>query len=201
KTAGSQSITVQDVTPNTAIIPATQSNILMQPAAADHLQVAGFPLSVIAGTSHSFTVTALDPYGNTATSYLATVHLTSRHMQQDMLPADYTFTSSDAGVHNNFSATLNTSDMNQWIMAIDTVNAGINGMEGGINVVSMQPTAGIIAPAANASGFNGVPGQPLVYALNASESGLDSSTSYTFTVTWGDGSMQTVSGPSGTQVS
>jgi hypothetical protein len=75
------------------------------------------------------------------------------------------------------------------------------GTESGITLVSMQPTAGIIPPVVNASGSNGVPGQPLVYTLTASESGLDANTVYSYTVKWGDGSVQTLSGVSGIQVS
>jgi Ca2+-binding RTX toxin-like protein len=63
-------------------------------------------------------------------------------------------------------------------------------------VVSVQPTAGISGPSI------GVPGQPLVYTLTASESGLPADTVYSYSVQWGDGSpVQTVSGTSGTQVS
>jgi len=199
KTAGSQSITVQDLT-RTTIVSATQSNILMQPAAASTLQVSGFPSSVIAGAAHSFTVTAFDPYNNVATGYRGTVTFSSSDTQA-MLPANYTFTSGDAGAHTSFSATLNTGGT-QSITATDTVNGSIKGAEMGIMVVSMQPTAGIIGPPANASGSNGVPGQPLVYTLTASESGLDPNTVYSYTVQWGDGSpAQSFSGPSGTQVS
>src|SRR5205823_4027535 len=60
-TAGSQSITVQDST-KPAIISATQSNILMQPAATSQLVVSGFPADVTAGVSYEFTVIAKDPY-------------------------------------------------------------------------------------------------------------------------------------------
>src|SRR5439155_19563581 len=187
ETAGSQSITVQDVT-KPAIVSATQSNILMQPAAASRLQVGGFPSSVIAGTAYSFTVTAFDPYDNVATGYRGTVTFSSSDTQA-MLPGNYSFTSGDAGTHNTFSATLNTGGT-QSSTATDTVNAGITGMELGIAVVSVQPTARIIPPVANASGSNGVPGQPLVYTLTASESGLDANTFYSYTVQWGDGSAQ-----------
>src|SRR5205823_938840 len=68
KTAGSQSITVQDLT-HPAIVSATQFNVLIQPAAASQLQVSGFPTSVMPGTANDFAVTALDPYGNIATGY------------------------------------------------------------------------------------------------------------------------------------
>ena len=68
-------------------------------------------------------------------------------------------------------------------------------------------TAPGIAPAiARAAGISGpsigVPGQPLVYTLSASESGLSADTVYSYSVQWGDGSpTQNFSGLSGTQAS
>src|SRR4029077_21245730 len=103
----------------------------------------------IAGTAHNFTVTALDPYDNVASGYRGTVNFSSSD-NQAVLPGSYSFTSTDAGTHM-FSATLNTpSPPLQSITATDTVNSGITGMEPGISVVSMQPTAGISGPPLNA---------------------------------------------------
>jgi Ca2+-binding RTX toxin-like protein len=192
KTAGSQSITVQDVT-NPNVLAGTRAGIMVNPAAATTLQVSGFPSSVTAGTAYNFTVTALDPYGNVATGYRGTVMFTSSDGSAS-LPANYPFTSADAGART-FSATLN-SPGTQSITATDMVNAGITGTESGIMVVNVQPTASISGPAI------GVPGQPLTYTLTASESGLSSSTVYSYSVQWGDGSpVQTLSGVSGTQAS
>jgi adhesin/invasin len=44
------------------------------------------------------TVTATDPYGNVVTSYTGTVRFSSSDPKA-VLPADYTFTAADAGVH------------------------------------------------------------------------------------------------------
>src|SRR5207245_3937581 len=129
KTAGSQSLTVQD-TVNSSV-SGTQSGITVNPAAASQLQVNGFPTSVTAGTVYNFTVTALDPYSNTATGYRGTVAFSSTD-PQSVLPASYAFTSADAGIHT-FSATLNTIGV-QSISATDTANASIRGTESGINV-------------------------------------------------------------------
>jgi hypothetical protein len=190
KTVGSQWITVQDST-HANVASGTRSGIVVNPAAASTLQVNGFPSSVTAGTAYNFTVTAFDAYGNIATGYRGTVTFSSSD-SQSVLPSNYPFISSDAGAHS-FSATLNTAGT-QSITATDTVNAGITGTEAGIMVVSVQPTAGISGPSV------GVPGQPLSYTLTASESGLSSSTVYSYSVQWGDGGpAQSFSGPSGTQ--
>jgi hypothetical protein len=51
--------------------------------------------------AYSFTVTAVDPYGNVATGYTGTIHFTSDEDHAD-LPADYTFTAANAGTHTYF---------------------------------------------------------------------------------------------------
>ena len=71
------------------------------------LTVAGSPSTATAGMAHSVTVTAQDAFGNVATGYTGTVHFTSSDGQA-VLPADYTFTAGDAGVHT-FAVTLKTA--------------------------------------------------------------------------------------------
>ncbi len=187
--AGSQSLTAND-TGNTSVANSTESAITVLPTATSQLQVTGFPLSVIAGTASNFTVTAKDPYGNTTPAYTGTVTFSSSDSQA-VLPANYTFTSADAGAHT-FSATLKTTGTRS-ISATDMTNAGITGTESGISVVTVQPTASITGPS------SGVPGQPLTFILGASESGLPAGTVYSYSVQWGDGSpVQTFSGLTGT---
>jgi parallel beta-helix repeat protein len=128
KTAGSQSITATDTV--TSSITANAS-VTVNAAAASTLAVAGYPSTVTAGTSNSFTVTAHDPYGNTATGYTGTVTFSSTDSQA-VLPANYTFTNSDAGLHT-FSATLRTAG-SQTITARDTVTPSITGTQSGITV-------------------------------------------------------------------
>jgi hypothetical protein len=112
-----------------------------------------------------------------------------------MLPADYMFTSSDAGQHTfTMMATLNTVG-SQSITATDVTRSTFTGTQSGIAVQATQPTATVSGPSL------GVPGQPLTYTFSASESGLPASTVYTFNVMWGDGSSQSFSGTTGTQMS
>ncbi len=96
---------------------------------ASSLTVAGFPSVITAGSAGSFTVTALNADSSTDTSYTGTVHFTSSDSQA-ILPADYTFTAADAGVHT-FSATLKTAGT-QSITATDT--SGLTGTDAGITV-------------------------------------------------------------------
>jgi hypothetical protein len=94
KTAGAQSLTVTD---SGSAVSGAQAGVTVLPAAATRLSIAA-PASVTADTAFTITVTALDPYGNTAAGYTGTVHFSTSAVQA-LLPADYTFTTADAGVH------------------------------------------------------------------------------------------------------
>jgi len=63
-----------------------------------HFLVSGFPSPSVAGTPFIVTVTAQDPYGNTATGFRGTVHFSSTDPQATV-PSDYAFTAADSGVH------------------------------------------------------------------------------------------------------
>src|SRR5262249_11801590 len=89
-----------------------------------------------AGVSNTFTLTVRDSIGQVATGYTGTVFFSSTDVQAG-LPASYTFTAADAGVHT-FSATFRTAGA-QTLTARDA--AGLNGTEPGI-VVSPAAFAG-----------------------------------------------------------
>src|SRR5439155_362486 len=105
KTAGTQSITAKD--PCDASLIGTQTGMTVSPAAASTLICAGFPSTTTAGVAGNVTVTLKDPYGNLASGYTGTVHFSSSDGKA-ALPANYTFTTADAGLHT-FSATLKTA--------------------------------------------------------------------------------------------
>ena len=129
KTAGSQTVTATDTV--TGSITGTTSAVTVSPAAATTLVLSGTPASVTAGNSAGVTVTAKDAYGNTDTNYSGTVHLTSTDPAA-VLPADYTFTGGDAGVHA-LSATLETAG-SRTLTATDTVTGSITGTSASITV-------------------------------------------------------------------
>jgi hypothetical protein len=94
-------------------------------AAAKTLKITA-PKSSTVGTAFTITVTALDPYGNTATGYGGTIHFTSTDGSAT-LPADYRFTSSDKGKHTfTNGVTLRTAG-SKTITATDTVTSSITG--------------------------------------------------------------------------
>jgi streptogramin lyase len=106
-------------------------NIGAYQASATMLSVAGFPSSVTAGTAGQVVVTAEDSFGQAALGYTGAVHSTSSDAQA-VLPANYTYTASDSGVHT-FSAILKTAGT-QALTATDTANSSITGTQGGIVV-------------------------------------------------------------------
>src|SRR5205807_318570 len=132
-------------------------------AAASSLAVSGFPSPTTAGVAGTVTVTAQDPYGNTATGYAGAVHFTSSDGQAG-LPADYTFVAADQG-SRSFSITLKTAGT-QSVTATDTVSAGLSATQSNITVNPALTTA------LRVSGFPssttaGVAGSFTVTALDA----------------------------------
>jgi hypothetical protein len=96
-------LTVRDTTGATA--SGTYSIIIVGPAVT--LSLTSNPIVMAAGTPGSFTVTALDSSGNAAISYRGTVSFSSSDGAAT-LPAPYTFTAADSGVHT-FTFTLRTA--------------------------------------------------------------------------------------------
>jgi hypothetical protein len=146
ETARTQSITATDeAVPS---IKGSETGIAVQPAALSALAVTSYPATDTIGTANSFTVTAVDGYGNTITNYTGTVHFTSTDPQA-ILPADYTFVAANFG-RRTFSATFDTFG-SQTLVATDTANPSVGGAQAGIAVqlgpvhtyyVSPTPTSG-----------------------------------------------------------
>jgi hypothetical protein len=165
----------------------TTASVTIGPAAASTFTLTAPAGAVSSGQASDVTVTALDPYGNVATGYTGTVHFTSSSAAT--LPADYTFTPADQGVHT-FCVTLRTAG-SQTVTATDTHTPGLSGQ----GAVTVLPVAGLSGP------VFGTINQPLGFVLSAS-GGASASTVYTFQLDWNDDGVvdQTVTGVSGTTV-
>jgi hypothetical protein len=106
QTAGIQSLTATDTAKSS--VTGTQSGIVISPANPVRFTVAA-PASATVGTPFSITVTAWDAYNNIATNYTSTVAFTSTDSAA-VLPAPYTYTTADKGVHTfTNGVTLKTS--------------------------------------------------------------------------------------------
>src|SRR5581483_4860598 len=173
KTAGTRSLTATDT--GSSSLTGSQTGITVNAAAASTLLVTGFPSPSTAGVAGSFTVTARDSFGNTASSYRGTVHFTSSDAYA-VLPSNYRFTATDSGVHT-FNGTLKTAGL-QSITATDTVAAAINGSQTNITVV---PAA---ASALTVSGFPSpiVAGTPGNFTVSAKDAFGNVATGYRGTV-------------------
>ena len=104
----------------------SQANAFTYVGTATHL-IVSLPPSATSGTPFNATVSAVDANGNVDTLYTGTVHFTSNDPLGAVLPADYTFLSSDNGVKtfvNGF--TLKTAGTDT-VVSTDTVNAVISG--------------------------------------------------------------------------
>ncbi len=112
KSAGGQTFTAQDTT--TALMNYSQRDIQVSAAA-----MAGFalraPSNATAGVAFSFTVSAVDAFGNVVSGYTGKIHFSG----PSGIPADYTFTAADSGVHT-FLLTISATGT-QTIGVQDTV--------------------------------------------------------------------------------
>ena len=93
------------------------------------------------------TVTAKDTYGNTATGYTGTVQF-SDSSGNNTLPANYTFTTNDHGVHTFSSGVALTTAGTNTLAVADTTAGTISGSA----LVTISPAAAtgftVIAPTA-----------------------------------------------------
>lgn len=145
KTQGTHSIVVTDT--KTASLTGSKTGIAVGPTVAS-LAVTGLPAATTAGSTNSVTITARDAQGNTATGYTGTVHFTSSDPRAS-LPADYTFTAADKGVHT-FTGVFFKTVGTQSLSVADTGLTGVAGTQSGITVnrsaVSLATHLGLPAP-------------------------------------------------------
>jgi hypothetical protein len=117
KSAGNQTVTAT----GTDSLTGTSSGLPVGPAAASKLAVSPAAATASTGMPFNFTVTALDTFSNTATTYAGTIHFSSTDGSA-VLPANSKLTNGTG----SFSATLKTSG-NQTISATDTATASLTG--------------------------------------------------------------------------
>jgi hypothetical protein len=121
KTAGTQWIAATAAA--ASVTTGTESGIVVSPAAASHLAISG-PRQVPSSYAFTITVTAVDPYGNVATSYAGPVHFTSSDPLAT-LPPNYTFTQADQGKHTFTGAVILRTRGVQTLSATDLLFSSI----------------------------------------------------------------------------
>ncbi len=174
KTPGVQSITATDTTlPN---IKGTQANITVNASPtslATHFSVT-IPAQINSGSPVGITITALDLTNALAADYRGTIHFTSSDSSA-ILPADYTFTAADQGVHT-FKATFQ-SVQPLTITATDTAKSTITGS---ISSIRVNPPVGqfVVTPSVTTV----LVGTPITITVTAQDILLGTATGYQGTV-------------------
>ncbi|MEW6730749.1 MAG: FG-GAP-like repeat-containing protein [Acidobacteriota bacterium] len=142
------------------------------------------PASSIVGQSFTITVRAVDAGNNTATGYLGTIAFTSSDTAA-ILPANYTFTVADAGVHTFTNGVILNNAGLRSITATDTQTSSITG---NTNVqVNKADTTTTVVSSINPSVF----GQTVAFTamVNVVAPGMGTPTgTVTFSI---DGTLQT----------
>jgi hypothetical protein len=147
---------------NGSLITATFDHLQILPAVlqVSHFDVSTTVTTVTAGTAIDITVKALDPFNNIVTGYTGTVTFSSSDVQAG-LPAQYTFSAGDNGVHTfSGQTTLYTAGVQNVIATDDTGIAGLTTV-----TVQAAPAVAfqVIAPA---SAVSGVPFDVTVIAVD-----------------------------------
>lgn len=166
RTAGTQSIYVDDTSGSLA--RATQSGIQVRAAPAATLEISGVTSPIGVGNSTSVTVRARDAFGNVDTSYAGTISFSSSDALAS-LPVPFTFGPADAGSKTFSGGVRFGTGGTQSLTAQDTTS-GIMGTLAGIAVTEQVPP--VIAADAN---LKGALNQPYRYnargAVNALSAG------------------------------
>ena len=142
KTAGNQSVSVQS-----GAITGSDS-VAVVSAGATHLGIVA-AANPIAGAPFDVTVRALDKFGNVATGYLGTVHLSTNDTASGVaLPTNYTFTAGDNGIH--------------------TFTGGATLITAGTRTISVKPTNGLWLPVSTSVAVQAAAGASLSVSAPAS---------------------------------
>jgi hypothetical protein len=169
--AGVQNIVVSDGT-----ISGTMA-VTVTPVSADHLAVSA-PANVTSGKAFTVSVTAQDPFNNTATGYLGTVQFSTSDASHT-LPANYTFVTVDHGVHPFVNGTTLNTIGTQTVTAADTGTSSINGSTS----VSVTHLSG-----AGRTVYVRLGPVPKVVLADFTDDQSPAPSSFSATIDWGDGS-------------
>jgi uncharacterized delta-60 repeat protein len=147
--------------------------------------IGGAPATSPEGTLIALTASATDPSSiDTAAGFTFAWSVTKNgNAFATGSGANFSFTPDDNGT---FIVSLSATDK----------DGGNGSTSQSITVLNVPPTAGLNGPT------SGLVGQSLTYTLSGHDpSPVDQAAGFTFQITWGDGTTQSVSGASGVQVS
>ena len=164
KQAGSQTLIASDT-----IAPSIQgtTTVTVNPGEAQSLAVS-FPSPVAAGSFVIFTVTALDPYGNTATDYNGSIQFSSSDSQAS-LPSS----AGIVGGNGLYVASLQTAG----IQSVTATSGTLSGTDSSITVV-----AGSVTHFAVATPNTATAGTPITVTVTAEDAFNNAVSGYSGTV-------------------
>ncbi|MCX5800745.1 MAG: T9SS type A sorting domain-containing protein [Candidatus Eisenbacteria bacterium] len=143
--SGEQSVSAFDVSEPS--VTGTQSGITVVPQDCDSLIVTASSMAVAAGDWLDLEVEAKDEYGNRATGYTGVVGFASSDTgSATVLPVDYGFAPTDAGLHVFSAGVRLTTVGTHTISAGDTSDAQIDGIVSGIQVGPGSPSVLVVVP-------------------------------------------------------
>ncbi|QDE85380.1 lamin tail domain-containing protein [Myxococcus xanthus] len=171
-TSGARSVTVRD-TGNAGLTVTVSTQVLSGPAAQLTVQLAS--ATTLAGEPVAATVSVRDAHGNLASGYRGSVHFEIPGDAQATIPADYTFTESDAG-QRLFNVTFAAVGSGQLVVT-DTAAATLTGT----STVTVQPglltALSVVGPTESI-----VAGEPQSFAVSAHDRFGNVLTAYAGTV-------------------
>ena len=141
KSASGQTFTVTDTNNPTRTFFQQDINIAASTVSGFSLVL---PSNVTAGIAFTLKLVAVDAFGNTVSNYTGTVHVSGPTGAGNLLPADYTFSAADSGVHS-FAVTLSTAGSVS-LSAQDTLTSALVGSA----LVTVRPPAAAGAAGAEA---------------------------------------------------
>jgi hypothetical protein len=127
KKAGNQTITATDAGSNNIV--GTSAAISVSAGAVAGFAI-GTPIDAVIGAYFTFTVTAVDQYGNTVTNFFGSIQFSSTDSAASLPPNSMLM-----GGVGTFTGTLNTLG-NQTISVTDTSNTSIDGTS---NAIAVDP--------------------------------------------------------------
>jgi glucose/arabinose dehydrogenase len=146
-TAGNQTLTATDT--SDGAVRGT-GGVTVTPAPADHFFVSA-PDSALSGMPFDVTVVALDPYGNIDSNYQGTVSFSTSDLGPGVvLPAEYTFTADNGGVHTFTNMGLGETTLvtpgDQTLSATETPSGLLTGSATVMITLGRTPPAGWAGP-------------------------------------------------------
>ena len=175
KSAGNRRLSAVDT--SNALIVGTSNAVNVIAAAASKFNVALSPTTAIAGNTVTLTVTALDPFNNTATTYVGTVQFTEDDPGAGaIVPGAYTFVPGDNGTRTFTNGVTFVTVGNRTVTATDTAT----------NIVGTSNNVTVIADDANSFVLTTPPGAttgvPFNFTLTVRDQFNNIATGYTGTV-------------------